>query len=442
MTKSINYLVMFCLGVNLTSVNYLFGYFLNVSGQQISLIVNAICLAIVVLNIDKLLRIRLLILTLILVVVIPFLGYLANYYGQDSSHLVFWFKRAATVIVILATGLIVTTRVSNETLVIYTEILLIIICCLVLYSWWRPYDALVMFTAEDEERWGELATISRSGAAGAFINVNNAGIAMVGMYVAYQAFLVTSKIQPGLVHSALLDGLLLICILIGGSRGTFAIGFMCIAVVNLYYGNQGNSNKYVQPISTFSIRAKRLSSIVMVILIGGVLMFITDASGSSGAGRILDFLSGTEGLSSYESTVERFAAVAYALDIFYENPILGVGFDAEELRNVILPHNMIVYYGVTNGIFGAVFFVHFISKIISSITARVGSVSLGICYVLVLGGFSFLSHSLIEEKNFPWLIVAAAYLIRQYSQTSDAVHGQAVHGQQASFAKTLKFNHD
>lgn len=426
MTTSINYLLMLCLGVNLTSTNYMIGSILGISGPQVSAIVNAICLAIVALNLDSLLRMRLLVLTIVIIVVIPFIGYLTNYHAQDVSHLMFWFKRAATVIIILAAGLILTTRVSNQTLVIYTELLLIIVYSLVLYSWWSPYEALALFTAEDEDRWGELATKSISGAAGPFVNVNGAGFALVSMYVAYYAFLARSKTQPGFLHSALLDGLLLICILIGGSRGTFVIGFMCVVVVNLYYGNQGIRTKYTQSRSVFRIRAKRLSSIFMVFVIGSLLLFFTDVSGSSGATRIFSFLSGNEEMSSYESTVERVAAVSYALDIFLENPILGVGFDAEELRNVILPHNMLVYYGVTNGIIGMALFVYFIYKVIKNITEVVDSACLSACYLLVLVGFSFLSHSVIEEKNFPWIIVAAVYLIREYGRTTIAALGGSV----------------
>lgn len=436
MTNSINYLLMLCLGVNLTSTNYMIGSILSISGQQISAIVNAICLVIVILNIDKLLRIRFLSLAIVLVIVIPFMGYIANYYAQDFSHLMFWLKRSTTVIIILASGLILITRVSNETLAIYTEFILIITCSLVLYSWWSPYDALVLFTAGDEERWGELASKSISGAAGAFINVNGAGFALVSMYVAYQAFLSTSRTQPGIVHSALLDGLLLICILIGGSRGTFVIGLMCVVVINLYYGNQGTLTQYIHFISNFRIRVKRLSSIFMVCIIGGFLLIFTDVSEYSGVIRIINFLSGSEEMSSYESTVERAVAVSYALDIFLENPFFGVGFDAEELRNVILPHNMLVYYGVTNGIIGVVFFVYFIYKIIKDIMANGGSPCLSICYFLALVGFSFLSHSVIEEKIFPWLIVAAVYIIRQYSRTAGPVRGE-----QEYFAKTPKLNH-
>jgi hypothetical protein len=399
---------MLFIGINLLNLNYAVGSFLNLSGQDVSAITNSACFLIILINLNKVLKTPLIAISTLLVFVIPLIGYFVNYYGQDLSSLLYWAKRSGSFVITLGACAILVERLSGRALVNLSLLFFILNCVCVLYSYLFPQEALLLFTAGNEEQWGDLTTISVSGASGSGINVNDTGFYLITTYLSYHIFITSSNIYPTNWRSALIDSLLLTCVLLGGSRGTFIIAILCIPLISFYQATQGafKKNNYQ---NYFKTKFKYLAYISCFVF---ALSFFISFSDSSGMERITNFLSGQEDNFSIKSTDYRRNAMMVGLNTFIENPFIGVGFDSPELKNIILPHNMFIYYAETNGFIAFVLYIFFIYTILKLIK-KAGFLWISTAFAIVIVGFSLLMHSVFDAKTFPWLIISAAYLIQK-----------------------------
>lgn len=404
----INYVLMLFIGINLLNLNYAVGSFLNLSGQDVSAITNSACLLIILMHFNMVLKTPLISLSTLLVFIIPLIGYFVNYYGQDLSSLLFWAKRAGSIIIMLGACAILVGRLSGHALVNLSLFFFILNCVCVLYSYFFPQEALLLFTAGNEEQWGDLTTRSVSGASGSAINVNDTGFYLITTYLSYHTFITSSSIYPTNWRAALIDTLLLTCVLLGGSRGTFFIAALCIPLISFFQTKKGTFKKNNDQ-NYFKTNFKYLVYISCFVF---ALSFFISFSDSSGMERITNFLSGQEDDSSTESTNYRRNAIMNGLNTFIENPFIGVGFDSAELKNIILPHNMFIYCAETNGFIAFVLYIFFIYTILKLIK-KAGFLWLSTAFAIVIVGFSLLMHSVFDAKTFPWLIISAAYLIQK-----------------------------
>lgn len=415
MNNMVNYLLMLCIGVNVMSLNYFIGTILHVSGQQVSAIVNIFGFVIMALHFNTILKTPLIGLTILVIFVVPLIGYVANYQGQDFTGLLFWVKRVGINVITLGVSAVLVDRLSNRSLVYLSEVFFIGTCASVLYSYFYPEEALTLFTSGDEERWGDLSQISTSRASGMFINPNSAGIAMVICYLVYHIFLVTSSIRPSLMYASILDVLLILCILLTGARSTLPIGVLCVIVLNFFQSNYSVTLKSVQPNNLYKNKIRRLFYLSGFLLFGSIIF--SEIFSSIAVERIVSSFTGKSDDEALDSTELRMVAIKYGLRLIFENPIFGVGFEGREIQNVILPHNMFVYYAEINGIFLGSIYIYFIYVILKKIRTT-NFIWLKMCIVILIIGFSFFSHTIIFDKPFPWLIVAAVHLIREQRRLS------------------------
>ena len=403
MNKLINFSLMFCIGVYVTSTNYLVGNVLNLSGQQVSLILDLVCLVLITPYKSLLLNTRLFSLSAILVLIIPFISYVINYHAQDFSELFFWFKRAVSSVITIGAGVVLITRLKNQKMAVYAEFIFIIICSSVVYSWLYPNEAIYLFAMESQGLWDDLLQINVTAPAGTFINVNDTGVALVGSYLVWNTIMATSKAKPSLLHIMFLDLLLCLCVLIGGSRSTFIIGFFCIALTYFFR---------IPKRAVISLTGRIQQIIIVIFILNIVLVLFPDIFSSYGVVRISDFINSNESSYSLESKDLRWGALMYSINLFLNN-LLGLSFDTDALKNVLLPHNTFVYYGVTNGIFALIYYIYVLYIIISSVHVK-GLQWLSACYAIFLVGFSLFVHTLIDSKTFSWLIIGAIYFITKH----------------------------
>ena len=388
---------------------YLISNFINISGQSVSLIINIICLIIITPYISSLLKIRVYFISILLILVIPLVSYVINYHGQDYSGLLFWLKRAVSGVITIGAGIILFTRVQKLTLVYFAETIFIIISSCILLSWSYPIEALYFFTGADEVRWGDLSTINTIAPSGTFIDVNNTGVALVGSYLVCHTMYILAKgqVNDTLLHIVFFDALLSICILIGGSRSTMIIGSLCLAIIYIVRIKKIFDKKNI------TVKKKVILNILFlafgIILLANIFPNIfANIFGSYGAERIYGYINGNESNSAFESSELRVEAAKYALNLFSNN-LFGISFDAVELQGVILPHNMFIYYAVTNGLVALIFYIYAIYAIICSVNKRRLQWLSG-CYLVVIIGFSLFLHTFIEHKTFPLLIMGVIYL--------------------------------
>ena len=403
MNKVTNYLLVLCIGINVLSLNYIVGGILSLSGQQVSLATNLCCLAVILRRYGELLKVRFLGVILLVVFVVPLAGYSINYYGQDFDRLVFWANRSVLILLTYSSTAIILRRVSPQFLSSLSNVFLLIYSSSVIISYFFPLEALYVFTNGGEEIWGNIDNLSTTRAFGLDLSPTVAAAGMINLYVAAQIFSTASGSRIGVLYGALLDALVIGVLVLTGSRSYFVIGTTCVILINLHRGS-------LDIVRRESSLGKYVSLRRLVYLGGFLIVGATLISDSVGSQRILGEITGVDSGGGNVSTEIRLIAWNVGLALFGQNIFFGVGFDALQLKGIILSHNMFLHYLITNGLILGSVYLYFLYSVGRSIY-RVEYIWLSTSVILSLVGSSLFSHSVLDDKTFPWLIISAAYLV-------------------------------
>ncbi|MCX7155354.1 MAG: hypothetical protein NTW45_02775 [Rhodocyclales bacterium] len=406
MHNAITFVLALSVGVNVLSLNYAIGTLLDLSGQSVSLAVNLACVACVVHHVATEKTVGLLSsslwITILTVLIVPLIGYLINYHGQDSVVFVFWLKRSALIIVTLIAAVVLLVRLPSRWASVFSEFILVLNCATILYSYFNPNEALIFFTAEMEE-WGDLESISTGRAFGTSINPNDAAFSLVACYLVCQIVIQTGRTRIEFWHRTVLDAFVIGTLVLTGSRAIVLLGVICILLTTFY--------AYAEGAKALSIGSSKLikQRAFYVILVGLSLVllmaFLLAGDDETGAFRVVSFLTSTQSEEALESTSLRLDALVAGLQLIFENPLTGVGFEDSATLLFLLPHNTFVYYFANNGIILGLMYLAFIYAIFIKPRKKGHRVMLSICLLFILGA-SFFMHTLLDSKQLPWLVAA------------------------------------
>jgi O-Antigen ligase len=410
MSYLISISLMGCICINVLSLNYLVGGMVGLPGQMVTGITAILLLLIIAADIiqnpAKVIELKIPTFTTLVVVAIPFVGYALNYHGQTLAGFLFWANRAIVVIFILYAGIILTTRISHHNLTVLSEILFLISCVSAISSYFYPYEALMLFTAGDQI-WGDLEDASVDRAFGSTLSATDAGFSVIAFYLAHVLVKEKYATNMNFVHLIILDILLIVTVLLTGSRSAFLVAAPMV-VFHAFFGRRTESiYMKVGPLSGAISRVEYLFYLMLALSIG--FFIFSDFATLNPVDRILYSFQGSSQEDSSVSSDLRFRALEKGISLVLENPFFGVGFEDINTLMDLLPHNMFVYYAAINGIVLGVLYVVFICFVCNQI-AKAGHLSQSISLALFLIVVSFFSHTIFGNKQLPWLLVAATYL--------------------------------
>lgn len=393
--------------VNVVSLNYVAGFALSLSGQSVSAAIIGLATFAIVYSaalghnfIPVALRQHVL-LTLILVIAIPLIGYLLNYDSQGFDGLLFWLKRVLLNLSTVLAGLILFQRLNDKGWLLLSAAIFGLTTASVFFSQFFPDLAAIYFTA-DEDIWGDLSLRSFSRASGLSLNPNEAAFATVVTYLVLYVVMSKRNKSPSIFLLAAIDLLFFGSLLLTGSRAGFLNG--SIVYLTLTVGLLFESGlRHAFSRARFRRVAMRIA---LWISVGGILMFGADRLEILSVERLVE----PDRSESVDSNELRIVALYDGLHLLAEHPILGVGFEKSAEQLILLPHNMFVYYAVNNGFFLALFYPLFLVVSWRQMSGP-SLFAVRACLFWTLFGFSFFDHSLLDYKQFPWLLIGMYHVI-------------------------------
>jgi hypothetical protein len=396
---------MFILLVNILSLNYAVGSIIGLPGQSVSTFLSLILLLIFfyLASIGKLSlpsrTLRFVGLTLILLVAIPFFGYLVNYSWQGLEGFLFWMKRLMLNLGSFAIGLTLLQRLPEKSWVRLSEVVFLLAVGTLFLSYFFPQESRLLFTG-GESQWDYLE-YSGIEAVGATQNANGSVMVIVLAYVVMNIIVSCGSHASRIVRSTIFDVMLLTSIAVTGSRSGMLVAIAVLTLLRF----QSFWLVLTKPrLSAVDLRQALMAAVVLVVLLAWVFLAASEIFSINGIDRLLNFARE----DNFESNHLRYAALFESLDLIYENPILGLGFENTIKAVYLMPHNMFVAYALNNGIILGLYYPLYLYMVGRRIFADKLTIS-KITLLLPIVLFSFFDHGILDSKVFPWWLIGIAY---------------------------------
>jgi O-Antigen ligase len=401
----INYLLIFILLVNTLSLNYAIGSITGLPGQSVSAFLSLILLLIFfyIASIGRLSlpsrTSRFVGLTLILLVAIPFFGYLVNYSWQGLEGFLFWMKRLMLNLGSFAIGLTLLQRLRAKSWVRLSEVVFLLAVGTLFLSYFFPQESRLLFSG-GESQWDYLDS-SGIEAVGATLNANGSVMVIVVAYVVMNIIVSRDSQTSRIVRSTIFDGMLLASIAITGSRSGMLVA---IVVFSLLKFQSFWLIVTKQRLPAVYLRQALMAAVVVMVLLAWAFSAASEIISINGIDRLLNFARE----DNFESNHLRYAALLESLDLIYENPVLGLGFENTIKAVYLMPHNMFVAYALNNGIILGLYYPIYLYMVGRRIFADKLTIS-KITLLLPIVLFSFFDHGILDSKIFPWWLIGVAY---------------------------------